>query len=51
MTEILAPYNLHNLSEAALKKRLYISKGDKYNLPGEEPKHLRMGFAGLMKMK
>ncbi len=24
-----------------------MAKGDKYNLPGQEPNHLRLGFAGL----
>lgn len=45
--EVMPPYKLSEISDAALKKRLYITKGDKYNLPGKEPNHLRLGFAGL----
>ncbi len=45
--EILPPHKLSELSDAALKKRLYIAKGDNYCLPGQEPNHLRLGFAGL----
>lgn len=45
--EILAPFDLTELSEAAFNKRLYIAKGDKYSLLGKRPNHLRIGFAGL----
>ncbi|MEQ9425897.1 MAG: PLP-dependent aminotransferase family protein [Cyclobacteriaceae bacterium] len=45
--EVLKPYNLNDLSETAYKKRLFLLKGDKYALPGESPKHIRLGFASL----
>ena len=45
--KVLPPYQLNEIADAALKKRLYIVRGDKYSLPGVPPNHLRLGFAGL----
>ncbi|MDA0195878.1 MAG: PLP-dependent aminotransferase family protein [Bacteroidetes bacterium] len=45
--EVLKPYSLDKIADAALAKKLYIAHGEKYALKNEKPHHIRLGFAGL----
>ena len=45
--QVLEPYSLTEIANAALEKKLYIAHGEKYALKRKEANHLRLGFAGL----
>jgi len=47
--EVLKPYSLSKIADAAFARKLSMAHGEKYALKNEEPNQVRLGSSGLNK--